>query len=200
MDKYKSLLLEVNSNLKSLGYKKSGATFYYRKDNNLGIIEFQKSRSNTAAASLFTINLGIYSGSLQVFDRIDLKSKPTISDCHWRKRIGYLLPQKQDYWWQIDDNTSLTGLITEITNILKELAIPEIQKYIADESLEKSWMAGVSEGLTEQQMYLYLIALLKTYNKNSFRDKVEELKKFSKGKSFEHNIKEYLVKLGITDV
>jgi hypothetical protein len=49
-------------------------------------------------------------------------------------------------------------------------------------------------------MYLYLIALLKTYNKPELHTKIEELKRFSKGKPFYNNVKEYLAKLGITDV
>ena len=130
----------------------------------------------------------------------NVKSNPSISDCHWRKRIGLLLLQEQDFWWEINDKISLSGLTTEIISILQKFAIPEIQKYISDENLEKSWMAGVSEGLTKQQMYLYLIALLKINNRNSLRAKVNELREFSKGKPFERNVMEYLMKLGITDV
>jgi hypothetical protein len=200
MEKYKSLISDISNVLKPFGFKKSAETFFYNKDNNIGIIDFQKGRSSVATSTLFTINLGIYSGALKVFDRFDIKSKPSISDCHWRKRVGFLLPQKQDYWWEINDKTSLPSLITEITNTLRELAIPEIQKYISDESLEKSWMEGISEGLTEQQMYLYLIALLKKDNKPSLQAKIEELKSLSKGKPFYNNVKENLAKLGITDV
>jgi len=99
MNKFKSLLSEINKILKPLNYKKRGETFFYTKDNNIGIIDFQKSRSNNAATTMFTINLGVYSSTLKVFDREGLDSKPVISDCHWRKRIGFLLPKKQDYWW-----------------------------------------------------------------------------------------------------
>lgn len=200
MEKYKSLISDINNVLKPFGFKKSAETFFYRKDNNIGIIDFQKGRRSNVTSTLFTINLGIYSSALKVFDSFDIKSKPTISDCHWKKRIGFLLPKKQDYWWEINDSTSLPNLLTEITKVLRELAIPEIQKYISDESLEKSWNEGISEGLTEQQMYLYLIALLKTYNKPELHTKVEELKNFSKGKPFYNNVKEYLAKLGITYV
>lgn len=200
MDKYKSLIVEISNTLKPFGYKKRGEAFFYDKNHNIGIIDFQKGRSSLAASTLFTINLGVYSNSLHIFDRIGLNSKPTISDCHWKKRIGFLMRQGQDYWWQIDDKSSISTLITEISDLLKEIAIPEIQKYISDESLEKSWMEGLSEGLTEQQMYLYLIALLKVNNKPELQAKIEELKFFSKGKPFYPNVKENLEKLGIIDV
>ncbi|PTS94004.1 hypothetical protein DBR11_24295, partial [Pedobacter sp. HMWF019] len=144
MDKYKILISEVDNVLRPLGFRKSGQTFFYNKDGNIGIIDFQKARRSIAASSFFTINLGVYSNALKVFDNFDVKSKPLISDCHWRKRIGFLLPAKKDYWWEINANTSLPGLIAEIINVLRSLAIYEIQKYISDEDLEKSWMEGIS--------------------------------------------------------
>lgn len=199
MDRYKSLLTEVNNVLKPFNYKKSGNTFFYNNENNIGIIDFQKGRSSNATSILFTINLGVYSRTLKIFDSFNIQSNPSISDCHWRKRIGLLLPQEQDFWWEINDKVSMPILTDEIINILKRFAIPEIQKYISDGSLEKSWMAGISDGLTKQQMYLYLIALLKIYNRNSLCSKVNELREFSKGKPFENNVMECLMKLGITD-
>jgi len=58
-------------------------------------------------------------------------------------------------------------------------------------------MNGVSEGLTVQQMYLYLIALLKVYNKPDLQNKIKELINFSKGRPLYNNVKEYLEKLGV---
>lgn len=200
MDHYKSLIAGLTPFLKILGYSKSGDSFFHNQEGNTGILNFQKSRSTTSNYTLFTINLGVYSGALKIFDNFEIKSKPTISDCHWRKRIGYLMPDKLDYWWKIDDTTSLNKLTAEILDILKEHAVPEIEKYISNESLENSWMNGDSEGITEQQMYLYLIALLKSHNSSVLQRKVTELKEKSKGKLFYNNVKENLLKLGITDV
>lgn len=199
MDKYKLLIAGIAPFLRALGYNKSGESFFYNKEGNIGIINFQKSRSSISTSTLFTINLGVYLKALKIFDNFEIKSKPTISDCHWRKRIGYLMPDKQDYWWKID-TISLPILIAEIIDILKERAIPEIKKYIADENLEKYWIEGNAEGLTEQQMYLYLIALLKVHNRPNLLSKINELKEKSKGKPFYNNVKENLLKLGITDV
>ncbi|AMQ00077.1 hypothetical protein AY601_3206 [Pedobacter cryoconitis] len=58
-------------------------------------------------------------------------------------------------------------------------------------------MNRTSAGLTEQQMYLYLIALLKARGSNDLGEKIEELKSLSKGKPFEQNIKDCLLDLGI---
>jgi hypothetical protein len=200
MDNYKALIAGLVPILKTLGYSKSGESFYYNHEGNIGIINFQKSKSSTSNSTLFTINLGVYSAALKIFDNFEIKSKPTISDCHWRKRIGFLLPDMQDYWWEINNSISLTELETDIALILNEHAIPEIEKYITNERLEKSWMDGNSDGLTEQQMDLYLIALLKEHNSSALQSKITELKEKVKGKPFYNNIKENLIKLGITDV
>lgn len=197
MDKYKVLISEINNNLKPLGFKKAGDSFFYNQDSNIGLINFQKSNSSPSGIILFTINIGVYSSSLNIFDRPEIKSKPLISDCHWRQRIGFLLPKKQDHWWQINDAILLPDLVNEILDVLKTVAIPEMKKWISDQSLEESWMNGVSSGLTEPQMYLYLIALLKANGKSSLGEKVEELKALAKGKPFQRNVYESLTELGI---
>jgi len=84
----------------------------------------------------------------------------------------------------------------EVINVLKTVAIPNIEKYIVDENLEKRWQSGLSGGLSEQQRQLYLIALLKANNRDGWKHLLEHLLNYSKGKSFELNIKENIEKLG----
>ena len=161
MNNYKTLISAIGKSIKDFGFKKSGDNFFYSENGNIGVINFQKSKNSSSEIVLFTINLGVYSSSLKVFDQPGINSKPSISDCHWRQRIGFLLPENKDYWWPIDATVSLDHLIAEVTDVLISIAIPEIKKHIADTSLQEYWMNGISSGLTEQQMYLYLIALLK---------------------------------------
>lgn len=197
MDKFKILLSGINNAIKDLGFKKNGSNFYYNSDGNIGVINLQKSKDSSSEITVFTINIGVYSNSLKIFDQPGIKSKPLVADCHWRQRIGFLLPERKDYWWHINDNISLDYLITEVTNILISIAIPEILIHITDKSLEEKWMNRISAGLTEQQMYLYLIALLKARDSHDLGKKIEELKSLSKGKPFEQNIKDCLLDLGI---
>lgn len=197
MDKYKTLISEINNVIKPLGFKKNGNTFFYNQDNNIGLINFQKSKNSSSISILFTISIGVYSSALQIFDSPDVGSKPTISDCHWSKRMGFLLPENKDHWWQINDATSLPDLINEVIDLLTSLAIPEILRNISDTSLEENWLKGLSSGLSEPQMYLYLIALLKQKNSNILHIKVDELKALSRGKPFQQNVNESLKELGI---
>jgi hypothetical protein len=198
-DKYKMLISDINNVIKPLGFKKNGNTFFYHQDNNIGLINFQKSKNSSSESILFTISVGVYSNSLHVFDSPEIGSKPAVSDCHWRERIGFLLPEKKDHWWQINSVTLLSDLTKEVINLLTSKAIPEIKKYISDESLQEYWMEGVSSGLSKQQMYLYLIALLKLTNDGALQSKINELKAFSLGKPFQQNVNESLMKLGINE-
>jgi hypothetical protein len=198
MDKYNFLLKELYKHVKPLGFKKKRDTFYLIKD-NIGIINFQKSIYSSNEKILFTCTLGVYSKSLKIFDLRDVNSEPLISESHWRRRIGFLMSHNSDYWWQLSGETKLDQLKEEVIHVVKNLAIPEIFKYLSDESLIEYWMKGHGEGLTEQQRYLYLIGLLKFYNIVGLQSKIEELRRLSKGKAFENNVKEHLSKLGIGD-
>lgn len=54
------LVSEIGSHIKLLGFKKTGGSFFYSQDNNIGLINFQKSNSSPFGVVLFTINIGVY--------------------------------------------------------------------------------------------------------------------------------------------
>lgn len=62
---------------------------------------------------------------------------------------------------------------------------------------EKLWMSGIADGLTEQEMYIYLITFLKAKQSKDLDNKIHELKQISKGKPFYQNIKENLAKIDV---
>jgi Domain of unknown function (DUF4304) len=135
LEKFKEFLTLVAPVLRTCGYSRRGQNFYTRRDGNFGVINFQKSKTSTNSKVTFTLNLGIYS---QVLAKFYYKwkegSPPTEPACHWRKRVGLLLPGKQDHWWVIDETTFLPSLVREFEDILP-LAASEIESYITDEAL-----------------------------------------------------------------
>jgi hypothetical protein len=196
MNKYKQLIATLETPLKSEGFIKKGETFYLYRNNNWGLINFQKSKSSSTEKISFTFNLGITSTRLRkVINNVDIEVKPSIEDCHWKKRVGFMLSQKQDHWWQINDSTSLEHLFMEITTILKTLAIPEIDNHITDSSLEKEWLSGIAEGVTELQRYIYLTTLLKLNGDEKLPMVIGELMTFSKGKSYEYSARVHIKEL-----
>jgi hypothetical protein len=200
MNKYKELVLRIGRCLKAKGFFKKGDTFYLSRNNNWGLINFQKSIGNVPSETTFTINLGVSSTALRNFDGEDVRTKPSIEDSHWRKRIGFLLPSKQDFWWRIDGNTSLEKLQNEIIDLIITVAIPEVEQHISDEDLLRMWLMGQADGLTEFQRFIYLTTILKIYDERSLPIVVNELMAFVKGKPYESTAKVHIKELGFNYV
>jgi hypothetical protein len=190
------LLNSAGESLKKKGFVKKGSTFYLAAENNWGLVNFQKSKESKSDRIVFTINIGVLSSLLRLTLRnIEISSKPIIDDCHWKKRIGFLMSKKQDHWWVIDEATSIDDLISEVINLLDNFAIPAIENHISDNMLESQWLIGNAEGITELQRYIYLTTLLKLNNKPNLPQVIEDLKKFSRGKAYEYSAKEHIKEL-----
>jgi hypothetical protein len=197
MDNFKQLLEQIAALLKAYNYTKKGSTFFLEKSGNKGLIDFQKSKNKPSDGTSFTINLGIFSTELWRRTGDPVKEKPDISMCHWSQRIGFLLPQKEDYWFLIPDNTPADVTISEIRKIITEIAIPVIDTHIADEDLAEAWLKGEGGGLTKYTRFTYLTTLLKIKNDPRLPAAVDELKSLAKTKTMEYSIKEFLKDLQI---
>lgn len=146
--------------LKGYGFSKSGNTFVLNKEMNWGMINFQKSTQSTKDRVKFTITLGIASERLLRFFQIRNK-RPQIINSHWNQRLGFYLPEHRDTWWTIESDISTEKLCEELKKHICDLAIPEINEYISDESLKTLWLSGHSPGLTAIQRLMNLSVLLK---------------------------------------
>lgn len=195
MDKYKALLKNINDDIKKEGFKLNGTTFYIIKNDNYGIINFQKSRSSNSKSNIFTINLGVSLFSLRFFFDEDFKKHPSIEDCHWKKRIGFLMTENKDHWWEINDNVLIEDMYLEITEIIKRIAIPEVLEHINSEKLENEWLKGIGSGLSDFQRFAYLTALLKINGRKDINEVIGDFEAFSRGKSFEYSAKEHIKRL-----
>lgn len=197
-EKYKILMDKTGDFLKAHGFTKKSSTFYVRREGNWGLLNFQKSRESSVEAVYFTINLGVSSTRIREFLDKDKKSRPAaVDECHWKIRVGFILPDKKDTWWKIDERTRLESIFAEFTAIILNKCISEIMSHISDESLMLNWLGGTSEGLTSLQRYIYLTTLLKINNKPNLSEVISEFKKFAEANSLEHRVKIHLQKLGL---
>jgi len=174
---YKELIKEISPLLKAKGFSRKGNCFYLQQGNNWGLLDFQKSRKNTAEEVSFTINLGGCSGRLLEFFSPDLLEKnPSIEACQWRERVGVLLPERQDKWWLVQNIEPLASLVDELKSCLVRVAIPAIEQHLFDELLCVEWSSGKSSGLTDIQRLMNLSVLLKISGADSaLRDVMKEL-------------------------
>ncbi len=197
MGEYKKVLGAMAGLLKAEGFANKGDTFFLLRESNWGVINFQKSKDSSSATTKFTINLGVFSTALGKALGGSSNDRPAIEDCHWKKRAGFLLPQKRDYWWIVGDDNAPTEIISEISTLLKKTVIPDLKSHITDDKLKQEWLSGISEGLTEFQRYIYLTTLLKLSNDERLGAVVESFMSSSEGKSYEYSAKEHLKGLGL---
>ena len=173
---YKELIKKVSLNLKSIEFEQKGDTFYIKKANNWGLINFQISKSSTPLVTLFTINLGVSSSILRENEGIDLSKRPVVEECHWRKRIGFILDKQEDYWWKLESDTDLDKLSIEIITLINRFGIPEIFKHISDENLASEWLNGKGSGLTDLQIYVNLTTMLKLKGSDTLLDVIKHIR------------------------
>lgn len=193
-ERYKALIKEISALLKEKDFSRKGTCFYIRQDANWGLLDFQKSRKSTADEVLFTINLGVCSGRLLEFFSPDLLTqKPSIETCHWRERLGFLLPDRQDKWWVIKATEPHNSVVDELKGCLVQAAIPAIERRLSDEQLCSEWLGEKSPGLTDIQRLINLSVLLKAAGAvSSLREILKELETKSVGKPTAFMVKQHL--------
>lgn len=109
----------ISSSLKNYGFTRKGLYFYLWQNGNLGLVNFQRSRANTAEYIQFTVDLGIVSARLwKFYTSSHLNEKIVPSECHWNERLGIIM-YNQDKWWKIDDVTSLGPLFEEFNEYVQ---------------------------------------------------------------------------------
>lgn len=177
-DNFKHLIYnEIYQILKPIGFNKKGDSFFTIKNNNWGIINFQKSTGNTKEKIKFTINIGIASRAIFDFYYPDVKhDPPSVWNCHYRQRAGYLLPERSDIWWEINISTSIQPMFDKIKNIILEYALPAVNNNISDEALINIWLSGSSPGLgTFDRLMNLCVLLYKAGRDNELKDVLDEL-------------------------
>lgn len=134
-----------------LGFRRRGLVFTRQLGEVTHIVSLQSSTSSTALLLKLTVNLGVWVSSLA-----EVGSKPDLWSAHWRERLGFLMPQRIDYWWEISSDQDAERATTEIVEAIQTHAIPQLDQLSTKNSLVELWRAGRSPGLTAFQAKRYL--------------------------------------------
>jgi hypothetical protein len=133
-----------------LGYRKAGALFSLDFHDVVHLVGVQSSQASTAKQTQLTIDLGVFAPALVDSD-VREHTKPSIAEAHWRQRLGFVMPERQDRWWSIASAAEARSVGAQMaaalaTHGLKALAgIPDLG------ALKRLWNSGSSPGLTERQ-------------------------------------------------
>jgi len=94
--------------LKKEGFLKSSRTFRRALTNCIQLTNVQGSWNNYKDQGQFTVNLAVYfPEAAKSHSLFQVTDRPVESDCIVRQRIGYLIPVRRDYWWEIDSSSDL---------------------------------------------------------------------------------------------
>jgi len=183
--------------LRQAGFSRKGKTFYLQEQSNWGLVDFQKSTKSTADQVLFTLNLGVASSRLLRFYAAGQEvGQPALDQCHWRQRIGALLPRAEDKWWPIGATSDLDSVTHEVGDLLIHSGIPTIRENIGDDRLRDMWLSGVSPGLTDIQRLMHLTVLLQAIGPADQLDVIlQELQRVSAGKPTAPLVKSHIRQL-----
>ena len=138
-----------------LRFRRQGSTHRVIEQDCAGLIEFQKSTTNSADQIRFTINLAVVCRALLNPDQSSLE-KARSPEAHLRLRIGMLLPGRPDKWWEIKDGVNVAELAGEVSTLIATEAAPYVTRYLDRGELISLWRSGESPGLTETQRLRYL--------------------------------------------
>ena len=101
-----------------------------------------------------TVNLGIFSSTIAT--KVGNTRKPNILDAHWRERVGFLLDEPTDKWWEISSEQEAIEATEELSEILRKSALPKFQTLSSSENLKRLWETGEAPGLTEFERQQFL--------------------------------------------
>jgi hypothetical protein len=128
--------------LQARGFRKKAALFWRDNGEVIDVITVQKSQSNDASGARFTINLGLYWKRLQELSgRVALL--PREYDCTVQARIGGLLPERTDLWWEIN-STETTVVSADVVSKLLRYGLPWLE---AGHTVEKTFEYLEQRGL-----------------------------------------------------
>jgi hypothetical protein len=123
--------------LKPLGFKKKGRDFYRVDEEPIAVINVQSSKWNSGADGQFTLNLGRYFPALAKLEgNAASKEIPKEYDCSLRARIGMLLPDNKDLWWDVSASTDSALLAKNVQNLTKTYALPWLDRVASINSLQ----------------------------------------------------------------
>jgi len=165
---HKFLLLDLAPVLKSAEFSRSSNTFRKWTNDVCLIVNLQGNKWNTADRYQFTINLGVFSPAAYRLEHelgwtfpdfvsfSDEDSKeyeqdwaqrlaaPREVDCHWRERLGWLMPEPSDKWWELQSESQIPSLSREVPPSLVRWGLPAIERLASNEALRDCFLTGRS--------------------------------------------------------
>jgi hypothetical protein len=187
---FKHLKACLAKRLAPSGFVVGGDIMSRKMHDTVVVIEVQKDRKYSTKDEIrFTINVGISADALREVAAAaggsSSSNVPPPERCHWRQRLGHLLPAQSDVWWSVSDEKTVQAVCDEIAAGLTDIALPKVEAMASSDALVNAWREGRGQGLTEYERRVNLARLLMTLGrKEEAQAAVQALEDASLGKSW----------------
>jgi len=180
----------VKQYLKDSGYKKSGRCFSKEGDDFIFVIDFQSSQYNEPSNAKFTINVDVvFPYFHEKWTNTPLPKNLSKAAKLISRRIGHLMPEGSDYWWEVHPDSNAQEIGSEVQRALSNYALPFLQEI---DSLNKALELVGSGTKPPYSMYNpdIITAIIHSYNGNIVlaRSVLDELREKNKVKNFAKTI------------
>jgi hypothetical protein len=116
--------------LKERGYRKLARSFHVQTDGLFKVVQFQASMWNTPDSARFTVNLMV---ALPYFHEkwtgLPFPKNPGSAAPVLSQRIGHLMPEQLDYWWEVTPKSNVERVATHVTKALTEGGLPFLDRH-----------------------------------------------------------------------
>jgi uncharacterized protein DUF4304 len=155
---FRRLLKDLRLTLAEHGFRRNSQNFVIESSECWGVINFQRSLYSSAQQKRFTINIAIAAKRILRFYGEPEDKPPLHYKCHWEIRLGQLIPGQSDRWWTFPDESSYEPVLTEVTELIADRAVPVVKDHLTEEKLLALW--GENVGGFEYPMLKYKSILL----------------------------------------
>jgi len=111
--------------LKTFGFRRRGNSFARPFAYGFDVFGVQKNPWGTKQATSFTVNLGICWPRAQGLLGRPIGGMPfTDSHCTVFRRVGWVMPERRDFWWRVKADTSLDSVQLDLLERVDRYVIP----------------------------------------------------------------------------
>jgi hypothetical protein len=143
---FKAAILDAMAEvLRPLGFRKKGSHFTRESGGVVHLVSLQSSATSSADAVRVTVNLGVWVSALEG------DAKPDIWAAHWRERLGFVMEERRDVWWDAASDNQAKSAAAAIADSIRRFALPVLETLASPGALLSLWKSGRSPGLTAVQ-------------------------------------------------
>ncbi len=117
--------------LKQAGFRRHGDNFSRKYGEALHVVNFQRNKWNTKESGKFTLNVGAHFPSIAtlLFGKDPMPANPKEVRCLLRVRVGLLMPDERDHWWDITPQTSADDFTQEMGAVCSSYIFPWLEQF-----------------------------------------------------------------------